>query len=248
MADKLTKADMQFESSGFDDFTGPIVDAWFEINPVYAERAGSDIVQLICKVEADGFNDPVSLGGFSCGAADKWDIIKGGKELVARKGRASFHGNSNAAVFVSELFRLAGGGDIEKGQEVFIARGYRMTQAEFFLGLESRWVRKDIPNPVDKEKVVRVQVATDFLNIGEAVEGIGKMVVKKATPVADEADIAVIQELASGENKTTLKQSCLKDIRLKGKSALHIAIVRGGLLEQLEAEGKLMADEDGKYI
>jgi len=242
--------DLELEVSGFDDFAGPITDAYFDIIAEYAEKAGSDIVHLICEVAAEGFQKPPKLGGFSCGGADKWDIAKDGKELLPKKGKPRFHANSNAGVFVSDILKMAGDGDIKKGAEVLAKRGFLMTQAGFYIGLESRWVKRASPNPVDKSSTVSIQVPTEYLILGDS-----KTIATKTVPTAvdegfeiSDEELGKIQEIAEGKTERELRQACIKVPELKLNTALMSQIYNKGLLKKLENEGRLTLGPNEKYV
>ena len=259
MVDKksLTRADMDLDDSGFDDFSGVIIDAWFgyasEVSPEYKEKLASesDPVMLIAKVDADGFKEPPKLGAYSCGGQEKWEVTRNGKEISPQKGNPVFHKRSNAGAFVAEIFKVAGGGDIGKGQDILAARGFRMTQAEFYIGLDSRWLRQDIPNPVDSSKTLHLQVATDYLNISE-VSGRESRNGGGASTAASDEMVDLIAEMSIGKSEKELRSAILKESRtegspFKGNQGLLNQVFNEGLLKKLLSSGKLVEGEGGKY-
>lgn len=242
----LTRDDFTLdETGGFDDFAGPITDAYFEeMSGDYtaAMKEGGKAIGLTCLVNAPNFQRPVKLGSFSAGSADKWDISKGGKELVCLKGKAVFHSRANAGIFVRELLLLAGQGNMEKGQDEFIKRGYPMTKANFYIGLDSRWLRKQFPNPVDPAKTISVQVPTDYLKFGA-----GAPKPEEKTKGLEEA-VADIIILSFGKDVTELKSAIVDNEKLRANSDLMVAVFNKGLLDELEKQGKLKKGADGKYV
>lgn len=252
----VTREDLLPEESSFDDFSGPIIDARFEVIKEYAEKMnaqpGKEPISLVCYVQASGFETNVKLGGFSCGNAEKWDIAQGGSELLPLKGTSKIHAKSNLGVFLNELYKCAGEGDKSKGVNVLVQRGFKPTQAAFYLGLDSRWLRKILPNPVDENKTVSVQVATDYLKITD---------ISKTAPTASpakgpaaeytEADVAWIQKIAEGKSEPELRKFVAHLPKDQQPSpAFQTFLFNRGGFAKLEVAGKLVKDPggSGKYI
>lgn len=251
----ITAQDLLPELGGYDDFSGKIVDAWFESPEQYTAKAGSAVVHLKCLVDAEGFEEPVSLGGFSCGSADKWEIGKEGKELIPQKGKPKFNAKSNAGIFVDALFKVAGEGDAGVGANKLIPRGFLTTQAEFYIGLESHWVKKAFKNPTDPTREITIQLPTEYVNIPEAGAAPAPTVKKESVKAAAKSvatvapeDLQKLKDLASGKDDKTFKKAVLADAGFKINKALMNEIFSNDLIKKLEDSGELVKDPTGKYV
>ena len=271
---KITGADIIPGSGGFDDFSGLIIDAFFEKN-TYGGTVVNPTISLQCMVESPDFEEPVRLGGFSCGKEDKWEIVKEGRELNPLKGDARFRNNCNAGVFVTELCKVAGHGDVDKGAALLAARGYLPTQADFYIGLDSRWVKQARKNPMSKPDDIKpditVQCATDYVNIPGYVNipVEAKAEAKAKAPVAPvkaaedkapakatksnyeiEPDVQFeLQGIAKGKTLPELKKAILgKDASeaMKDQKFRNFLFSEGGF-KALEEGGILIKGEDEKY-
>lgn len=282
---KVTGADIIPGAGGFDDFTGLIIDAFFEAN-TYGGTVITPAISLQCMVESPDFEEPVRLGGFSCGGSEKWEIIREGRELSALKGDNRFRTSSNAGVFVNELCKVAGGykpGDdraateaaITKGAALLASRGFLPTQAEFYIGLDSRWVKQGRKNPMSKaddpKPDIMVQCATDYVKIPseKVVEAVAKSPAKAKAPAATakteakaeakapaksgyeiDPDTQVnLQALASGKTLPELKKAIVdKNAEPWAKDQkFRNFMFSGDGFKVLEESGVLTKGEDGKY-
>ena len=257
MADKVTGQDLIPESGGFDDFAGRIKEAWFEpAGENYPKGPAPDYaaaIMLQCRVESDSFEEPVRLGGFKVGDTLKWEIAKEGLELTPVKGKTKFNSKSPGGIFVAELMRVAGSGNIEAGANTLAARGFLTTQSGFYEGLDSHWVKREFENPMGKDKdPVKVQVATEYVKIAEATAAVKAPKVTKAKGGKFEAtpeEIEKLKSIASGKDPKEFKAAILKDAGLKANTALMNEIFSKGLIGKLQEAGELILDSDtGKYV
>ena len=254
MADKVTGQDLIPESGEFDDFAGPIREAHFEkAGENYPKSAsGAVAIMLQCRVESDQFEEPVRLGGFKVGDTDKWEVSEDERELTPIKGKTKFNSKSTGGIFVAELMRVAGTGNIESGANLLAGRGFLTTQSGFYAGLDSHWVKREFENPMGKDKnPVIVQIATEYVKIAEIAapakaekkaKADGKFVI---TPI----DLAKLKEIASGKDRKELKAAVIKDAGLKANTALMNDIYSKDLITKLTEAGELILDSDtGKYV
>lgn len=254
----ITGQDLIPESGGYDNFSGPIVQASFQLaGEDYPKGANGEIaVMLQCQVDSDAFEKPVRLGGFKVGDDTKWQISDDGREVTPLKGGPKFNAKSSGGVFVAELIRVAGNGKIEDGANILAARGFLTTQAGFYEGLDSHWVKREFENPVDKSRTINVQVATEYVKIAGKAEAKAEAKSEAKTEKAKKgkfevspAGLAKLKELASGKDMKELKSAILKVVELKNDNALMNEIFSKGLLAELQKAGELILDTDsGKFV
>lgn len=240
----LKMEDLEPEVSSFDDFEGTITGAWFSpCSAEYMKQANltEAVPFLNLEVTSPDFERPVNIG-FSVGA--RFSISDDKQSLFIKdKPEARFNSKSNAWIFAQELFRIAGDGVIKEGQKKFLERRYRMIETGFYLGLSSRWVRRPFTHPLDSEKTVKVQVATDYLTFSE-VKTVGRADVGEI----GEGNLDILLTLATGKDTEQLRTAIVKDANLKADKVLMNLVYNKGLLEKLETEGKLVRGDDGKYL
>lgn len=242
MADRPTEKDMELGTGLIDNFDGVVIDAYFGVDAAYAEKArasggsGSDEPMLCLVFESPEFEQSGEQK-YSIGSKG-WTAEDEGKRVVSslRPDTRVFNANSNAGMLISRLFMLAGKGDKAKGQKVFVERGHFMTEADFYKGIRSHWLRESRKNPMGGSDISLLQPQDSIEFVGVTA---GKAA--KSMPASDEgyADfVAEVVGLASGKTPSQLKAAIMKDAKLR-VNAVMMKRLYGPLLSELEKEGVL---------
>ena len=237
---KLTREDMTLESGLADDFDGVIVDLRFEVDSQYAAKSNSQDPMLTVVIDSPTIEEPITQR-YSLGAKKQWRSAKGGREVVSGldPNAHKFNVKSRAGTLVHRMFELAGDGDLNKGQDFFIDRGYMMTQAEFFIGLNYHWKREPLP-VVDAEAGTKdVLLPTKSLGLGAAPTA-----AQAASPELD----AEVVKLATGKDERGLKIAALKSEVLKKYPDYMRDLVSGSKIQELIGNNTLALGPDGKFI
>ena len=240
-----TREDFDLETGLADDFDGAISEAYFEVNPQYAEISGTTDPMLALVLESPGFDQPVETR-YSTGGAKQWQTGRGGQEITSAKSPDShrYNMNSRAGVLVSRMFELIGNGDKAKGQEFFLRRDHYMTEGAFYIGLNFHWKREKLPTVGGEPK----DILMPNKYFGEVSLG------KKATAVAgaptDDLDAldTIVIDLASGKTEREVKVAAMKNEQLKANDTYMKELISGPKLKQLEDAGKLTKGPEGKFI
>jgi len=234
--------------AGFaDDFDAEIVDAWFASPKTeYQEKVegGANDPVLNLKLEGPDLDKPIDQF-WSIGAKRLWQVTRDGKEIVSGKNAdiRNFVSTSRAGELVNRILALAGGGDRAKGVEIIQARGYYMTEAEFYIGINAHWEQVEMTTVSGEKRDVLMPTA--LISFGD-----GTSSATGSEPGGAEftdEEIGKLAELASGKTEQQLKQGIMRS-ELKGNKALLNAVFNKELLAQLEAAEKLTKGPDGAYI
>jgi len=245
-------------AGGFlDGATAEITDAFFDIaSGEYADAIlmGGDSktkpsVVLKVVIESPDLEKPAEQQ-FSVGSQDIWEVSDDGKSITNIKKPDSelFLESCMAASLVNALAEALGGGDMEKGQDVFMKRDIPMTNASFYLGLGTfDWEVKEIKRMIGKREVIsRPPLPVRLVNEPVKRTTAARSASKAAAPVAvenNELDQIIIDN-AAGKTETELKQFAVKVQEIKDNKTYMTSVVRGGKLEELENAGKIMKDPD----
>ena len=234
--------------TGFqDDFDAKVVEAWFgPPSAEYQDKAATDAKDpvLHLKLDEGDLEKPIEQS-WSAGSARQWQVERDGAEVVSGKNPdfKNFVSTSRAAELVNRIIALAGEGDRKKGVEIVQGRGYYMTEAEFYLGIDAHWEQVEMETVAgEKRNVLMPTVLHGFgEGGGSATPGTPE------GPGYTEEEVAKLLELASGKTEVQLKQGIMRS-GLKGAKVLLDAVFNGDLLETLEKEEKLTKGPDGAYI
>ena len=245
MPNKPTREDMQLDSGIADDFDGVISEANFEINAQYAAKSGTQDPMLTLIVDAPDIEKPVEIR-YACGAAKQWEIKENGGELVSGKNPdiRRFNQNSRAGELVDRIFELVGGSDKVKGQDFFINKGFFMTQAGFYTGLNFHWKResKKTVSGESRDITMPCKYLGEVTVAGKPAAG--------AAGAADEALDAIVIEMSSGKTEREIKIAATKNPTLMAAKSYmtELASTPSRKLVQLEKDNKISKGPDGKYI
>ena len=234
-----TRDDWELESGLADDFDGAISDVEFGVIDAYAQAASTTDPMLNLHLECPEIDQPI-VAAYSLGGAKQWEASRDSREVISAKNPDShqFNMNSRAGVLVSRMLELVGGGDKAKGRDFFSKRGY-MTQAKAYIGLNFHWKRQPMSTLTPGE--------TRDVLMPNAYLGEASISSKSAASTAEvsEEDIESLIKLAIGKDKGQVKRAAVGEYKGK-KDALLTQVFNKGLLEQLEADGRLVLIED-KY-
>ena len=242
---ELRNEDFELGTGLADDFDGTVIDAYFAPpRQEYRDKAGGggDEPFLHLKIESPELDQPIEQA-WSTGAARQWKAQRDGKEIISQKNAdyKNFVSGSRAGELVSRIILGAGGGDKAKGVGVIKDRGYLMTEAEFYMGLQAHW--EQVPLPTVGGDTRNVLIPTVVYGFGEAAA----LPEASAATYTDE-DIGKLVTLASGKNENQVKQQIMRSDDLKSNKDLLNAVFNKGLLKELEEAGKLTRDPSGVFI
>ena len=245
MPKTLTREDYAPEQGLFDDGEATITGAFFGVNEDYKAKSGitDDMLQII--LEDDLLEKPV-YNTFSLGGAMQWKASGDGTEVESGKkpGAHAFMRNARAYSLVEAMFKTVGGGNLEKGQDEFIKRGYFMSQSGFYIGFKAHWNRVKLPLVTGGES--EVLLPSRFIAF---VEFTKNQVKKVDAPEASlDGAIEMLLALAPGKDERELKKAIMADAGLKANIGLTAAVFNKGMLKDLVSKGKLSVGPDGKYI
>ena len=242
---QVTREDLELESGLADDFDGAIVEARFGVREEYAAIAGVADPMIMLTIESPELPQPIEQG-WSCGAAKKWEAGVGGKNIVsgAKPDSKKFNVNARAGALVMRMFELVGNGNREKGQEFFLKRGYPMTDAQFYMGLDYHWKREPMSTVSGESRDVLMPNAY----LGEVKAKAAKAATEKGEYAPELVDKLV--ELAEGRTARELKSEAVKtlDKSATGYAAFIKAVVSGEVIEELKAQDKLIEGPDSKFV
>jgi len=263
-----SREDFQPDVGGFlDGVSGEIVDAMFDVaSGDYADKVmlgGANAkppIVLTCTVNSPDRADPVTQS-WSVGSQDIWEIIDGGKAIqnIKNPEKHAFRSGSRAMALVEALMTVAGGGDLEKGQEVIIERNHYMTEAIFYIGFNVTWATQQLPT-ITGGKSSPVPLPESLISIASAkaatkpgVKTAVKSAVKAAAAAAPEAETSdtadldqVLVDNASGKSEKELKSFAVRNGTIKANDAYMKAVVSGKKLRELENAGTLTMDPESK--
>ena len=250
-----SREDFLPDAGGFlDNVDGAIVDAMFAIaSGDYADKVmlgkadAKPPVVLTLTVESPDLERPANQS-YSVGSQDIWDIIDGGKAIVNKKSpdKHTFRKGSRATALVEAMATVLGGGDMEKGQEVFVKRDHYMTEAVFYTGFNFHWASKQLETVGGKK--TSVPLPETYLGAAEPAKG--KVTKASAGPAVenDELDQILIDN-SPGKDDRGLKSFAVRDASIKADEAYMKAVVSGKKLKELEEAGKLTKDPTtGLYL
>lgn len=158
----VSKEDLTLDTGGFLDQTaGDVVGAKFEIaSGKYADQVMLDKdaklpVVLTLTIVSPDLDKPAEQS-FSVGSSEVWEIIGGGKAIrnIKDPEKHTLRMGSMAGTLVEHMIAAAGDGDIHKGAELFMARGYYLTDAAFYTGFVWYWEVKEIRRDIGGREVV----------------------------------------------------------------------------------------------
>lgn len=241
----VTQDDMELETGLFGDLDGKITDAKFGPNPrpEYQLAAGVD-PGLVLTIDSPDLQEPIEEW-YSAGGKKQWQVVSDGKEMVsgADPDLHKFHSNAKAGALVTAMFRVVGDGDLKKGQQFFIKRGFKMTQSGFYAGLNFHWKRIPLSYEIENRTISsQTLLPVEFLGEGEA----------KAAPAGAVAEASelddVVAEISAGLTERELKRKALGNDTLKANQAYMKELVSGNKIQELINAGKLAKGPDEKFV
>ena len=243
---ELRDEDFELGSGLLDDFDGVVEDAWFAPpRQEYIDRTGGEPTPFLhLSIVSPDADQPIEQV-YSIGTARQWQVERDGKEVVSGK-KPDYHNfvaNSRGGELVGRIIELAGGGDKAKGVQAVKERGFLMTEAEFFVGLNAHWERESRLTVGGDTRDILLPTAIHGFGEAEAVATPGAA----GLPFSDE-EIEKLVGLASGRTEQQLKQQVMRDAGLKKNKELLNSVFNKNLLKELEAAEKLTRGPDGKYI
>ncbi|MBU1067035.1 hypothetical protein KKE60_04580 [Patescibacteria group bacterium] len=244
---KVTEDDMMVDDRGglYDDFDAAITAARFDLPRSEYVAAGTSDPQLFLTLESAQFPNPFDQN-YSLGDKKGWEIAQGGAAVVSTVDPEDykFHGSSFGGMLVTRISSLLGSGDVKAGVKNLINRGFYMTEAGMYTGLNFHWKREDLPR-VNSAETSKVLMPVAFLGDN------GVAAVPATGGEIDNDTLALLNGLATGatdgkpKDDKELKTALLQDADLK-----HLApqVFSQGLLETLVKDGKMKKGKDGKYV
>jgi len=253
----VTEQDMQVDESGglYDDFDAQIVDIRFDFprgeyqSAVLAgdkERESSPHIFLT--LESPELSRNIDQN-YSIGGKKGWEIGQDGASVTSKVNPENhqFHMSSFGGKLFTRMSEVIGKGDIKTGQQFLIQRGFFMTEAGMYIGLNFHWKREKLPQ-ANSTKTSDVLMPVAFL--GDTIVPDGKAPTGAAV---DDDAIIMLVALATGvtdgvpKNDMGLKTAILKS-DLKDNKKLITQVFNQGLLDTLVKEGRMARDSDGKFV
>jgi len=261
----MRREDFETPEGGlFDDFDGTTINAYFgPAGGKYSQASGSAEPGLFIVFENPEAEKPIeqffTIGkGWELGPDNTTVVNINKPELTA------FGAQSKVGKIVNKVAEHLGGGDIDKGREIFAQKGIPMTNAKFYIGWNAHWKNEESKIKIDgAEKTVKTLLPTAWY--GVVAEGAKPAAKATGTPASAPAagkapevsstDIAALDEIvtkaSAGKTERELKTAILKDTPenkpIKSNREYQANVVNGTVLKRLEAEGKLFKDEKGIY-
>ena len=230
--------DFKLESGLANDFDGAITDAWFAPpRDEYIQRSGGDATPFLhLKLEGEDLDSPIDQV-WSTGAAKQWKAVRDGKEIVSEKNPNlhAFVETSRAGELVGRIITLAGEGDKKKGVQLLRERGYLMTEAEFYIGLNFHWEREKKTTVGGEERDVLMPTA--LLGIDSATASAPKQ------SAYSDSDLETLKKLAVGKTEQQFKQQVMRTASLKDNKALLNDVFNGNFISE-----QLVKGPDSKFI
>ena len=241
----VTQDDMELETGLFSDLDGKITDARFGPNPrpEYQLAAGIE-PGLVLTIDSPDLENPIEEW-YSAGSKKEWQAVSDGKEMVsgADPDLHRFHANAKAGALVTAMFRVVGVGDIKKGQQFFIKRGFKMTQSGFYAGLNFHWKRIPIGYEIEGRTISsQTLLPVEYLGESEALAVSGEVVAE-----ALKLDKVVV-EISAGLTERELKRKALGNDDLKANQPYMKELVSGNKIQELINAGALAKGPDEKFI
>ena len=229
--------DFALESGLANAFDGAVTDAWFAPpREEYVQRSGGEPTPFLhLKLEGPDLDSPIDQV-WSTGSAKQWKAVRDGKEIVSEKNPNlhAFVESSRAGELVGRIITLAGEGDKKKGVQVLKARGYLMTEAEFYLGLNFHW---------EREKKFTVGGEERDVLMPTVLLGMDATAVSSPKESAySDADVETVKGLAKGKTEQQFKQQLMRSA-LKDNKQLLNEVFNGNFMQE-----HLVKDPSGKFI
>jgi len=243
-----TREDFELVSGLADDFDGTIIDAKFMGNPEYDAVSGTSDPQVTLTIKADVMDKPFTQQ-WTCGSAKKWTAMDDGNrvESEATPGLHKFVDSSRAGTLVKRIIKLLGSGDVKKGQDTVIARGFLMTEGGFYKGLSFHWKRESMETVGKEVKDVLMPVAL----ISAPKSAPASKAKKEEEPTKVNATaIEFIVGKAEGKTARELKAAVVKELdkNTSGYDGIMTGVLSGSLFNEMVTDGLLTVGPDGKYL
>lgn len=246
----LTRDDFIPEEGLFDDADATITDVLFGPTEKYVTNTGEKPNLLNLVLEDELLEKPITQG-YSLGGAMLWQTTQDGSEVVSGKkpNAHAFMKSSRAYSLVESIFKAIGNGEVAKGQEDLIQRGFYMTQRGFYVGIRCHWKRIKLPQVTGGESdVLLAEKFLGFVDLGNiAVTQPGTVTAPSANGNVD-GFIDQIVAMAQGKDERGLKMAIMNNATLKANTVVTAAVFNKGLLKDLVQKGKLAIGPDGKFI
>ncbi len=241
----LTRQDFELEIGGkFDDFDAVITNPYFGDPPKDYKAEGCGLMLPLVSPDFEKPNDKF----FSIGAVKKWKVINNGAavESEVNPDLHAFTDKSNGGKLFKRMTELIGNGDVSKGTDFFIARGYTMTQAAMYAGLKFHWKSEEYIGVEDKK--FPILLPNKYLGEDTSVAATVAPAAGKQAASSDTGELdALVIKNASGKTEKEVKTWAVRDATVSKDTAYMKTLVSGPKLAELERDGKL-TKFDGKYV
>ena len=253
-----TREDFMGIASGFldgveVDITGALFAIGYgEYADTISQNAGDAKIPvvLVLTMESAELERPTEQQ-YSVGDQSLWEIIDDGKAVrrIKDPDKEQFSRNCNAFRVVEAMAEAIGGGDIEKGQNIFVKNDVPMTNVAFYTGYRFEMGTKEFSRTIDKKEVKsNLTLPVKYISRGDAKAAPAE---KKEEKIADEDELdEKVIEMSHDKTTVELKKAIVEDEDMRTNHSAYIQkIVRGAKLQELEDAGSIMKDPDtGKYL
>ena len=256
MADKIRPEDLLPEEGFADDFDAAISDAYFDKHPNEKYRAKTSDPFLILVLDGKDLDEP-QVKPYSIGAKREWQVVDKGAGVVskAKPDTKTFIKASRAGTLIMEMARAVGEGDVNKGLESLANRGHYMTEAGLYIGLNFHWLNKKMAQAGTNEDgtvsesdvLLPVAYLGEGTTSGKSSASSGTKSDNKGTEDSSNLETLIVTN-ATGKTDRELKAFVMNNAEMKKNPGYQREAVTGTLLADLEKDGKLTKDPDGRYL